>query len=84
MPRRPWLPSRRRTGSSSAVQPCRLEIRVCCLTAHGRGATWAPRVPGGVPPHSPLTFLSKVFVNDQLSVSQVVQHGPEIGGVSVD
>lgn len=33
---------------------------------------------------SQLTFLCKVFVNDQLSMSQVIQHRPKIGGISVD
>ena len=31
-----------------------------------------------------LTFLGQVFVYDQLPMSQVVQHGPKVGGVSVD
>lgn len=31
-----------------------------------------------------LTFLCEVFVDDQFPVSQVVQHGPKVGGVSVD
>lgn len=31
-----------------------------------------------------LTFLCQVFVNDQLPMSQVVQHRPKVGGVSVD
>lgn len=31
-----------------------------------------------------LTFLCKVFVNNQLSVSQVVQYRSEVGGISVN
>lgn len=39
---------------------------------------------GHLGPCPQLTFLREVFVNDQLSVSQVVQHRPKVGGVSVD
>lgn len=58
----------------------------------GQGVSWgrsgAP-LPGLEGPHRlplplRLTFLGQVFVYDQLPVSQVVQHGPKVGGVSVD
>lgn len=68
------------------------EPRARAALPEGQGVSWGrsgARLPGlegpqRLPLPLRLTFLGQVFVYDQLPVSQVVQHRPEVGGVSVD
>lgn len=45
-----------------------------------RGSAPGAEGPHRLPHPLQLTFLCQVFVNDQLPMSQVVQHGPKVGG----
>lgn len=84
----PW-PQHQNVGPSFTVQGLLLPggpgCRHLCLKWSPWHLRWALAPKAKAPVlKSRLTFLCEVFVNHQLAMSQVVQHGPKIGGVSVD